>query len=347
MKNALSRFVVCTLTLMAASCGGLETYEYEDPNAVDDFAIPGLTLDNFPFIDCSTSTSPLRNMVMFHLLDIPYRWGFNVVSGSEYAVTFDLPAGMTAGSDEHKAFTTRLNFELMPSSGSHGAYVNLIDGKSGVIIDSRDISRNEEQYAREKGVTIRTKPLAWDALAFIVNPANPVKSLTQEQIRKIYTGKITNWKQVGGEDHEIHPYTRDPDSGSQEKMETLVMQGQPMKDWPEMQLTTMLSPYVSVEADEWGIAYTPYYFCRRMVGDLRYVKVLAIDDVELTPEAILNGVMNKRQGAYPFFSNIYAAIRSDEPEASVPSQIYRWLSTPTAKDIVDESGYISLRKHRE
>ena len=333
------------LVLLAiAACKGPSHFEFEDPNAVDDFVIDGLSLDTFPFIDCSTSTSPLRDMVMYTLLDIPYTWGLDILSGSQYAIWYQLPEGMVHGSDEHLAFTDKLNYDLRRSSGSHGAFVNLIDGVSGVIIDSRDISRNESQYAQEKGVTVKTKPLAWDALVFIVHPSNKVKSLTQEQIRMIYTGKITNLKQVGVEDHEIHPYTRKTDSGSQEKMESLVMGGRPMISLPEMQGYTMLSPYFSIESDEWGIGYTPYFFCERMVGDLRSVSVLAVDGVFPTPESILNGVQGNPD-SYPYYSNIYAAIRADQPEDSFASQIYRWLSTPNAKDIVDKSGYISLRNH--
>ena len=340
-KHVLHLFAVF---LSVIACDRDLDFAFVDPDAVDDFTIDNLTLDNFPFMDCSTSTSPLRDMVMYTLLDIPYQWGLDILSGSQYAVWFMLPDGMEQGSEEHRAFTDKLNYDLRRSSGSHGAYVNLIDGVSGVIIDSRDISRNEATYAREKGVTVKTKPLAWDALVFIVHPDNQVESLTQEQIRGIYTGRITNWKEVGGADHEIHAYTRDPDSGSQEKMETLVLKGEKMIDLPEMMGMTMLSPYISIEADEWGIGFTPYYFCERMVGDLRGVKVLAVDGASPTPETILHGVQGKSD-AYPFFSNIYAAIRADEPADSFPSQIYRWLSTPAAKDIVDKSGYISLRNH--
>ena len=337
----MKRWILPLLAFLCAACEKPSGVS-RDPNAVDDFEIEGLTLDNFPYMDCSTSTSPLRDMVMYELLGIPYEWGMDVVSGSMYAIWFDLPEGMEQGSEEHIAFTNTLHYRLLPSSGSHGAFVNLIDGKSGVIIDSRDISRNERQYAREQGVAIETKPIAWDALVFIVHPNNKVKSLTQDQIRKIYTGEITNWKQVGGVDHEIHPYTRDPDSGSQEKMETLVMAGQTMKEWPEMVLYTMLSPYFTIESDEWGIAYTPYYFCERMVDDLRNVKVLAVDGVSPKPETVLNGAAGKKKDAYPFFSNIYAAVREKEPAGSYPRQIYRWLSTPKGKKIINESGYIAL-----
>ena len=87
----------------------------------------------------------------------------------------------------------------------------------------RHISRTELKSANDVGIKIITKPLAIDALVFIVNPKNPVRNLSSDQVRKIYTGEITNWKEVGGVDHTITPYIRDTDSGSQEKMETLVM----------------------------------------------------------------------------------------------------------------------------
>ena len=92
-----------------------------------------------------------------------------------------------------------------------------------------------------------TSPI--DALVFIVNPKNPVRNLTADQVRKIYTGEITNWKEVGGVDHAITPYIRDADSGSQEKMETLVMDGLTMIDgsrMPEIIGSQMASPYLQL-----------------------------------------------------------------------------------------------------
>lgn len=343
----MRRFALCALlTVLVAGCHKPgTTFEFTDPYAVDDFSIPGLTVDNFPFIDCSTSTSPLRDMVLFHLLGVKCYWGTDYISGSTYRLYFDLPAGMVPNSEEHVRFIDRL-LELRASNGSHGAYVNLMDGVTDLIIDSRDISRNELKEAQEKGVEIETKPLAWDALVFIVNPVNRVRSLSREEIRDIYAGRITNWGEVGGAAQEIHPYMRDADSGSQEKMETMVMQGTPMVDLPEMVGSVMESPYISIERDNSGIGYTPYYYCERMVGDLRQVKVLAVDGVYPNAATILNGAAGRERDAYPYFSNIYAAIRKDEPADSYARRIYEWLSTPRAKDIVDESGYISMRSHR-
>ena len=338
-----SRFLMALLAILVTACEPTASPDNPD-NPDNKISIDGLTVDNFPFMDCSTSTSPLRNMIMFTLLDIPFGWGVNLITGSQYEIMWNLPEGMTPGSPEHVALCDKLNMELLKSNGSHEAYVNLIDGKSSVIIDSRDISRNELNYSEEKGVNVETQPIALDAMAFIVHPSNKVNSLTIEQIQKIYTGEITNWKEVGGKDLEIHPYMRDEDSGSQEKMETLIMQGLKMLDWPEMYLNSMLSPFFSVESDPKGIAYSPYYFCTRMVGDLRNVKVLGINGVYPEKESILAGNAGKTAGAYPFSSYIYAAVRADEPETTFAHQIYDLICNDTkAKNIIDESGYIAIR----
>ena len=165
-------------------------------------------------------------------------------------------------------------------SGTHDAYMNLLEGKSDVIIVSRDISRNEKVSSEELGVELETAPLAIDALVFIVNPKNPVKNLTADQVRKIYTGEITNWKEVGGVNHAITPYIRNADSGSQEKMETLVMDGLKMIDGAEGTYmheiigSQMASPYLQIEADEYGIGYTPFFYCTAMVRDLMRAGIL-------------------------------------------------------------------------
>ena len=125
--------------------------------------------------------------------------------------------------------------------------------------------------------------------------------MTADQVRKIYTGEITNWKEVGGVDHAITPYIRNADSGSQEKMETLVMDGLKMIDGTEETYMSeiigfqMASPYLQLEADEYGIGYTPFFYCTAMVRDLMRVDMLSIDGVAPGKESLKN---NK----YPFVS---------------------------------------------
>ena len=218
--------------------------------------------------------------------------------------------------------------------------MNLIEGKTDVIIASRDISRNEKASAAELGVELETAPLAIDALVFIVNPKNPVKNLTSDQVRKIYTGEITNWKEVGGVDHAITPYIRNADSGSQEKMETLVMNGLTMIDGNYMHEiigSQMASPYLQLENDEYGIGYTPFFYCTAMVRDLMRVDMLSIDGVMPSKESL-------RADKYPFVSSIYAGIRKTEDHESMAYKLYQFLFTKKSADMIDESGYIAIRK---
>ena len=286
-----------------------------------------ITLDEWPLTDCSTSTSPARDLVAYKLLGVPYKWEKSFLNPT-YVI---LPSFSVTEFTYNDYLTKNL------CSGTHGAYMNLIEGKTDVIIASRDISRNEKAAAEELGVELETAPLAIDAMVFIVNPKNPVKNLTSDQVRKIYSGEITNWKEVGGVDHTITPYIRDADSGSQEKMETMVMAGLKMiEGLPETIGGGMLSPYWSIEQDEYGIGYTPFYYCTAMVRDLIKVDMLSINGVAPSKKTL-------KDGSYPFISSIYSAIRKDENRESKAYKLFNFMFTKTGADMIDESGYIAIR----
>ena len=313
-------YSVLFLTLLSG-CSGVDN-PYGD---LKDF-----NLEEWPPTDCSTSTSPVRDLVAYKLLGVPYKWEVDWMSGTTYIITPEFTSNEATFS-----YNDYLAKNLC--SGTHVAYMNLIEGKVDVIIASRDISRNEMTSAEELGVELEMAPLAIDALVFIVNPKNPVKNLTSDQIRKIYTGEITNWKEVGGEDHTITPYIRNADSGSQEKMETLVMNGLTMIDgtyMPEIIGSQMASPYLQLENDEYGIGYTPFFYCTAMVRDLMMVDMLSIDGVAPSKESL-------RANKYPFVSSIYAAVRNTEDHESKAYKLYQFLFTRKGADMIDESGYIA------
>ena len=315
------------LVLLFSACGKV------DAPASD---MKDVRLEDWPLTDCSTSTKPARDLVAYKLLGVPYKWEEDWLGGRVYIINPDLYS-------EKAPFPLNDYQAKNLCSGTHGAYTNLIEGKTDVIIASRDISRNEKASAAELGVELETAPLAIDALVFIVNPKNPVKNLTADQVRKIYTGEITNWKEVGGVDHAITPYIRDADSGSQEKMETLVMDGLKMIDGTEGTYmyeiigSQMASPYLQIENDEYGIGYTPFFYCTAMVRDLMRVDMLSIDGVMPSKESLRN---NK----YPFVSSIYAAVRKTEAPESMAFKLFQFLFTKRGADMIDESGYIAIRK---
>ena len=327
--RTLPKRIVGIALLIAGLCGcnGIDSPEYD---------LKDIKLEEWPLTDCSTSTRPVRDLVAYKLLGIPYQWEEDWMGSPTYIITPKFHEKETSFS-----YNDYLNRNLC--SGTHDAYMNLIGGKTDVIIASRDISRNEKAASAELGVELKTAPLAIDALVFIVNPKNPVKNLRTDQVRRIYTGEITNWKEVGGVDHAITPYIRNADSGSQEKMETLVMNGLTMIDGTEDTYmveiigSQMTSPYLQLEIDEYGIGYTPFFYCTAMVRDLKRVSMLSIDGVAPSKESL-------RSNKYPFVSSIYAAVRYTEDHESMAYKLYQFLFTKKGADMIDESGYIAIRK---
>ncbi len=170
-----------------------------------------LSLSNAPIIDGSDSTEPLRNLLMCRLLGIDCQWLQHLATDGTWGI---VPQWHSLSDKDNKTLQ-----RILQNRNTHGTFVSLIDGDNDIIITARDISRDEQKYADEKGVQLLSHPVAKDAFVFIVNPNNPVRNLTVEQIQKIYTGEIRNWKEVGGNDATISPYVRNPNSGSQEKMD--------------------------------------------------------------------------------------------------------------------------------
>lgn len=107
------------------------------------------------------------------------------------------------------------------------AYKSVVDGGADIIFCAEP-SQQQLEYAREQGVELEFIPIGREAFVFIVNNDNPVDNLTVEQIRGMYSGKYTNWSEVGGDKAVIEPVQRIEGSGSQSVMMSF-MNGTPMK----------------------------------------------------------------------------------------------------------------------
>lgn len=297
----------------------------------------GTTPENFPVIDGSDSTEPLRRILLCKLLGYGYKW-------EEYPL--NMPERPDAGPR-----SVRINFDCTPKqeehldkecllrNNTHRSFINLIDDKVELILTARSISRDEKAYADEQNVSLIEKPIAKDALTFIVNHQNPVQNLSIQQIQDIYTGKITNWKEVGGEDAKLQPYVRNRNSGSQEKFEMMVMKDLDIINLPEMYIgQSMMSPYFMIEADRNGLCFTPFYYYSVMVGN-KWARAIGVNGAAMTRKNIMNG-------SYPYTSDIYAAVRSDIDRSSMAYSIFEFLTTEQGQAVVEESGYIPLSQYR-
>ncbi len=103
------------------------------------------------------------------------------------------------------------------TGGGSGVGISaLLEGTTDLAQASRKIKFDEKQKLQEGGKTVREVIAAYDALAIVIHPSNKVKNLTREQLEGIFTGKITNWKDLGGDDMKIVPYSRETSSGTYE-----------------------------------------------------------------------------------------------------------------------------------
>lgn len=308
--DTVIKFSLIVITLCLISC------EKTDEGIV----IDGLTADNYPLVDCSTSASPLQTIIYCELLGVKYIWERNLA----YDMVFNVRPDIEDFTKFH---------EKTKASGTHGAYMSLIKKQSDLILVAREPSNDELDTLTAEDVALSIIPIAFDAFIFITNLNNPVKSLTTNQIKEIYKGNVTNWKDVGGKDSPINPYVRDANSGSQELMESLVMKGEPMADWSEAILSGMAGPFATLRSDENGLCYTVYYYKEQMVRD-QVVKHIAVDGVYPDKKTIKNH-------SYPYTTDVYAVVRKDLDKNSMAFKIYEALQTKGGKRIIDKSGYIN------
>ncbi len=237
---------------------------------------------------------------------------------------------------------------VVSHSTTHNAYVNLIDQVArtpwGLETEDRPVSlilvtppsAEEEAYARAAGVSLDLAPVAKDGFVFITHRDNPVDSLTADQVRGIYTGAITNWSQVGGEDRAIRAYQREANSGSQTAMENLVMAGQPMIEPIATQVSWGMGSLIDAVAEfdngPASIGYTYLYYLENLYLNDQ-VKVLRIDDV--APDEL-----TIQQGDYPFATAYQVVIRADEPTDSPARRLRDFLLSEAGQDLVEMAGYI-------
>jgi len=109
--------------------------------------------------------------------------------------------------------------------GSGTGLIAMKDEVAELAIASRHMKLNETQALEEKGIALREVIIAYDALSIIVNPKNPIKKITLSQIKDVFTGKISNWKHLGGKDQPIKVYTRNPNSGTYEFIKKKILLG--------------------------------------------------------------------------------------------------------------------------
>ena len=257
------------------------------------------TVENYPRIDGSVSTLPLAEA---------FKSNFTKTDISEVEI-------------EH--------------SKSNNAFINLINGNTDLIL-VKELSKDEQKLAQDKGIGLEIVPVAKDAFVFFVNENNPVQNLTLNQIQNIYSGKIKNWKDVGGTDSKIKAYQKPEGSTSQNGMIEHVMKNTKMIEPITKTITQDIADIVDVILDydnsENSLGYSYRYYTKTMFTN-DTIKMLSVNGFEPTYE-------NIQTGLYELQTKYYAIIRKDEPQDSDTRKLLNAMISENGQNVAKEAGYV-------
>ena len=332
MKKLLS-VILCLSVCLAVFAGCKNTQEPEPEQVQAPESTQGLTPSPTPTIApvVMPSTTPVTSPVAMPVSDrFPFtEENFPRIDGS--TATIPLIEAVTSA----LLGKPRADINVSVSKTSE-AYVALAKNETDILLvyDSGDETR--EQVNAD--TLFETVPIGKDALVFLVNRDNPVENLTTEQVRKIFSGEYTNWREVGGSNEPIKAYQRGIGSGSQALMDKLVMPGLTMANPAMIPVIGEMGVLVDVIADfaggPLGIGYNVFYYVTEMRGN-DYIKILPIDGIEPNYDTI-------QSGEYPFVSDFYSVIRKDEPAESPARALHEWMQTDEAQNLIAGEGYVAL-----
>lgn len=271
-------------------------------------AVPGLNAENIPDLDGSLATMPLLARVYAEVCG-----GDLENAEAQVNATFH----NTAGSWQSIAHDTSRSQLLIV----YEAPEEIKD----IIADSR--------------VALEVEPLGRDGLVFLVNKQNPVASLTRQQLIDIYTGKITDWSEVGGAAEAIVPFQRNATSGSQTLFLKLLMGDiPPMAPPTELVQETMgglIDGVAAFDGSGQALGFSVYYYAELMIGNPQ-LKLLSVDGVAPGADTIADQT-------YPLTNDFYVVIRADEPQDSPARLLRDWLLTDAGRKILEDEDYVWAR----
>ena len=253
----------------------------------------------------------------------------------EEEVRIDASLATQPLTDAYAKGLTNFNIKI-DYTNTDPAYTKLINNETDLIVVTQP-SKEEKERAKEKGVELVITPVVNEGFVFYTNKKNTVKNLTLDQIRKIYTGEITNWKQVGGDDAKIIAYQRPVNSGSQTGILALVMNGEKMKEPTKEEYVETMAGIIDVVSNydnsKDSIGYSYYYYATTMYSndDLRF---FSVNGVEPNHDTI-------KDASYPIITSYYIVTRKDNTSEATLKLKEAMLSAKGQK-IAKEAGYVEL-----
>ena len=229
--------------------------------------------------------------------------------------------------------------ELTTCTKTSNAWSNIANGNVDILL-VYEAAEDTKAYLETVGTKLEVTPVGRDALVFINNEQNPVDNLTQAQLIDIYTGKVTNWNEVGGEDLDIIPYQRVATSGSQSLFMKLLMKDIVPMDAPmelrPAEMGMLIDELARYNNEGNALGYSVFYYANYMYQQPG-LRMIAVDGVQPSDETIADG-------SYPLLNEYYVVIRADEPEDSPARLLRDWILSDEGSAAIVKAGYIPMPK---
>ena len=219
---------------------------------------------------------------------------------------------------------------MISGLGSSAGIEAVSNGTADIATSSRGLTADEQQLGLYPSV------MAHDGIAIILSEENPIDSLTLDQLRDIYAGKITNWSEVGGNDVEIQLVNRDEASGTREAFNSIVMQGTSFdRSAAVLPGTGQVRDVVS--RSEGAIGYISMGFVDSKFASTS-VKAISINGVIPTEESVA-------RGEYPISRDLYFFTKG-EPKGSSAAYI-AYITSDVMDDLIREAGFVPVENVAE
>ena len=231
---------------------------------------------------------------------------------------------------------------LIACTNTVNAYERLMRRETDLIFAAAP-SADQLAQAEALGMTLHLTPIGREAFVFFVNSRNPVTGLSVEEIQGIYSGKITNWSQVGGRNQSIRAYQRAENSGSQTALQAL-MADQPLMEPEQENRISAMDGIIRSVADyrnfSNAIGFSFRFYATELVTS-EEIRLLALDGIYPTQETI-------RDGTYPLSSYFYAVTAApigqpppQETDATLRAFL-TWICSPQGQSLVEQTGYVGV-----
>ena len=232
--------------------------------------------------------------------------------------------------------TTKLHDGIFEYNNTPDGYRLLAEKETDIFIGVYP-SDEQRAYAEENQTTFEYTPIGTEAFVFFVHKDNPITNLTTKQIKDIYSGKITNWKDVGGKNEKIAAFQRNEGSGSQSMLKRF-MGDTPIADAPTEMVNDLMAGIIEQVADYKSktnsIGFSFRYYVEGIIKNPD-IKMISIDGAAPTSE-------NIRNGSYPIFTPIYAVTYKENQNGNV-DKLLEWILSDEGQYIINETGYVGIK----